>query len=101
MYQLVNLGLSIGMNISFFMWSLLFIGIILLIVVKRARLSVKEMLKQLLIKSEVVFKSHFLSFHATSGNQGLPIQPEIFKQNLTTRITSLNLKLRNLLKVIR
>ena len=101
MYQLFNLGLLIGTKLGFIWWCLLFIGVTLFVAVKRVRLSIGQMIHQLLICFELVTKRRLFFIRFASGNQGLPVQLEIFEQNLTPRIRSFLGQLRNLSKIRR
>ena len=106
MYQLVNLGLVIGTKLGFVWWCLLSLGIIAFIVFKRWR---RPLLHFILnnqtisrIKREVRAGAGSIFFPSVvSGNQGLPVQLEIFEQNLTTRIRSFLRQISNLFKIQR
>ena len=101
MYQLFNLGLLIGTKLGFIWWCLLFIGVILVVAIKRVRLTLVQMARQLLIWLESVTKRQLFFIRFASGNQGLPVQLEIFEQNLTPRIRSFLSQLRDLSKIHR
>ncbi len=101
MYQLFNLGLLIGTKLGFFWWCLLFISAAVIILFKPLRRALARRLKELVESTHLIFKRHLSLLHEVGGNQGFPVQLEIFEQNLSARFSSLILKLRNLLKVVR
>lgn len=98
MYQLFNLGLVIGTKIGFAWWCLLTIAAVSIIGFKRSRLITRQMIRRAIIQTEIVFKTS-LPLRIASGNQGLPIQLEIFEQNLATRIRTFLRQVGNLPKV--
>lgn len=102
MYNLVDLGLVVGTVIGFPLWC----GLVLAMVValaynrsRRFRSATLRLIRRLVVRVEPLFKRPVLS-HVT-GNQGFPIQLEIFEHNLTVRIQALLFKLRDSFKIRR
>lgn len=101
MYDLINLGLVIGTKLGFVWWCLLSIALIALFIFKRMRAGTRRLLGRVLSLIEQLFRATNLVPSVASGNQGLPVQLEIFEQNLTTRIRSFLSQIGNLFKIQR
>ena len=102
MYQLFNLGLLIGTRVSFVLWCLLFIAVGLIVAVKRLRTGLGQLLRHLLVLAKFSApKRLFFIVRIAQRDQRLPVQLEIFEQNLTTRVRSFLSQFRYLAKILR
>ena len=102
MYQVFNLGLLIGTKLGFAWWLLLFIALGLVVAIKRIRLTLLQLARQFMTWFDLATKGRLFFFvRIASGNQGLPVQLEIFEQNLATRVRSICRQFRNLPKILR
>ncbi len=102
MYNLINLGLVIGTVIGFPLWCGLVLALFATLAYRysqRFRNKTIRLTHRLIASIELLLKRPLLS--NITGDQGFPIQLEIFEQNLTARIQALLLKLRNSLKIHR
>ncbi len=98
MYNLINLGLVIGTIIGFPLWCGLVLALFTALAYRHSRRLRNETIR-LVANVALLLKRPLLS--NITGNQGFPIQLEIFEQNLTTRIQMLFFKFRNLFKIHR
>lgn len=89
MNYLINLGLSIGIEMGFALWcTMLFVVLLIFILlyVPKSRTFLLSLIRSAAKDFEPRSrKLYLLVQNVTSGNQGLPVQLEIFQQNLIVR----------------
>lgn len=94
--SLVSFSLLIGTSINFAAWCLITLAIVVMVIYRNNehfRIRVQSTLK----KFRFYERRHL--FFNVAGHQGLPIQLEIFEQNLSMRIRTLKEQLVNFIKV--
>ncbi len=98
MNALLSLSIMIGTNINFGMWCILALGITFMIFYHFSN-NFQQKVQDILKKYRISKRRRL--FFDIAGHQGLPIQLEIFEQNLGGRIRSLKEQLFNFFKIPR
>lgn len=100
MNSLFSLAYFLGTSINFPIWCLIIVGGVLGYRKRDAvKLYLKSLLDYSLTTTELVFKRPLLS--NVAGQEGFPVQLQIFEQELTSFVRTLLAKLRDSLKIAR